>query len=152
MNKLNSVEEFIQRLMKLHGTKREDYQGCSIDEIEHLMKAQSVSTLPKFYVDFMMQMGRVKPREGIFRGEDIDYLAAIEIKDNFVEFLDEPNIEWEIPDNIFVFWEHHGYQFYFFYVDQDNDSPIYRFAEGDNEPHLVAEKFSDLLDMFYRRH
>ena len=99
----------------------------------------------------MSKLGKKCPGS-VFTGEDLYYETVLELKDIFAEFLEYEKVEWEVPDNIFIFWTHHDYKFYFFDVTEGDDPPIYVFIQGQKLPLKTAESFSVQLTVFYKQH
>jgi hypothetical protein len=56
-------------------------------------------------------------------GSDYEYSWLFELKDYANGILKENNRQ-PLPDNTFVFWGHHGYQFLYFYTDTKEDDPL----------------------------
>lgn len=146
-----SVDDFIQKLIQIDKSNVLEFHGCSHDEIRKLMKNQSVEKLPNIYIDFMLKLGKNCPGS-VFTGEDLYYDSVLELKDVFADFLEYEKAEWEISDNIFIFWTHHDYKFYFFDVAEGDNPPIYVFIQGAKRPLLTAKSFSVQLTAFYKQH
>lgn len=108
------------------------WQGCTPDEIERLKAAAGVPTLPKLYVEFLLEFGgEMKPRmiEGSFSAEYLASLYPLEPGD----YLDS------LPPGSVVIVEYDGYQAHYLpWVDED-DPPVWKIQEGGHgEPHSAS--------------
>jgi hypothetical protein len=121
--------------------------GCTEEEVEHLKERQGVDFLPEVYRQFLLTFGY--SRGGYFlQGEDVGYLALLELKQVAQELLERENAP-PLPDDMFVFYSHHGYQFMCFATaKRDADPPIYSYVEYDEQLADVGVTLSD----FYRQH
>lgn len=114
-----------------------DIQGCTKNEINHIIEGQGVSSLPNLYEEFMLLMGRqcifferqyyAYPYVPNFKLEARDFLAF---------WRKIKPLTFELPDNAFVFFSSDGASYWYFNTNPCNDDPpIYCFWEDDEVKH-----------------
>jgi hypothetical protein len=99
---------------------------CAIEEVEEL-ECWSGHRLPEAYREFLLWMG--KGGGGFLQGSDCFYRDLKDLPSAVLELLEEDQFVGKLPENVFVFFLHQGYQFNFFYFDDGDDPPIYWYLE-----------------------
>lgn len=128
-----------ERLVATDVARADEIEGCSEPEMAEIRAINPRVAVPDVYLEFMRQMGR---RTGyLFAGTDIRYPECVEYQDDIRDFATEdPTFR---PDDWFVFAVHQGYQFYYF---RDADPRVYVHSEGEDNPFLEYDSFTDLID------
>ncbi len=116
-------------------------KGCSELEIRLLEDRLGIG-LPQKYQSFLKLMGHSADR--FFLGSDFTYNELEQLQDWAKELLEESAVDLTFPDNAFVFLMHQGYQFYFFYLNEDNNPKVYGYLEG-NSHFDKFERFDEFL-------
>ncbi|WP_452219433.1 SMI1/KNR4 family protein [Lacinutrix salivirga] len=130
------------------------YKGCSQNQIKEIEEL-AVSKLPECYVEFLEVMGFEMDRKapgmrGYLLGTTVFYPSIKWLNETWAEQLTEDGSSLELPENAFVFYDHQGYLFAFFKLDEGDNPPVYGYEEGyegDSFP-----KIADSLSSFYERH
>ena len=126
------------------------FHGCTSEQIERLLIAQGVGCLPKVYIEFMEVMGH-QAGNGFLIGEDYYYKIVIRMKQLAQEAIDDladydPSQAFHLPDDVFVFFGHHGIQYYYFHTtDCNDDPPVFLWFEGRGNPKQVANTLSEFF-------
>jgi len=144
-DKRMTIEQFEACIRQIEGD-RYRLQGCTDAEIEKMKKAQNVASLPLIYVEFMKRYGKLEGR--FLAGTDLHYEDTLEYKDVVYEMPEEDMAIWILPENkdlFFVFWSHHSYKFYYFYIEDGEDPPIYMVIDVEKEEVKMFDSFSRLL-------
>lgn len=123
--------------------------GCSPNEINE-GQLLAKHRLPEFYLLFLTTFG--KGAGDFMRGSHAYYPDVLELKEWANECLKENNLPL-LPDDVFVFWMHQGYQFAYFYLDGTNNPEVIYFSE-DSESQLtkkvsLEEYFSMLIEFSF---
>lgn len=108
--------------------KGEVLKGCSRFQVKSLESYFNIK-LPKVYKDFLYTMGIDAGR--FMKGSDAFYRNLYNLKDGFLNELFYTDLE--LPENLFVFWTHQGYQYAFFLLDEGDNPPVYYCLEGETE-------------------
>ncbi len=78
--------------------------------------------------------------------ERIFFLSAINgLKEEAENLLEENGEDFVLPDGVFVFLMHQGYEFDFFSTKEGDDPPVYQYVEGNGSPVLTWKSFSAFL-------
>lgn len=121
---------------------------CTIEEINQLKKLTENSPLPISYIEFMKKAGN-----GIrmFAGSDFKCKEVANLKASALELLAENDFTETLLDNHFVFFMHQGYQFYFFDLDDGDNSPVYYYGEEENANRFTRKSntFTEFLVDYY---
>jgi len=127
---------------------RHQMKSCSESEIAKIVHMSVEKSLPESYIKFMKYAGN-----GIdfLRGSSYESKELMNLKEWAIDLLEENNSSEKIDDNLFVFFMHQGYQFYFFNIDEGDDPPVYFYSEGENNECFVKkhESFSRFLIEYY---
>jgi hypothetical protein len=99
---------------------------CTIEEVEELERWKG-HRFPEAYREFLLCMGR--SGGGLLAGSDCFYRHLKDLPVYAEELLKEDQFVGKLPENIFIFFMHQGYQFNFFYFDDGDDPPIYWYIE-----------------------
>ena len=110
----------------------------SLKELEGKYKI----TLPDSYKEWHQNGGQNKDS---LIGTDVDFPRLSEIQDWAKELLTEDQSSFTLPDKAFVFLMHQGYQFMYFICNGNNDPQIWYYHEGDMEPKVKWETFSEYV-------
>lgn len=133
-----TVEEFLQWL-SAHA--EDPPEGCSEQDLQHLLQAQGASRLPPAYEAFMRVCGR--SCDPFLRGTVIEYPLVTEAKAFMEEALREDRDRFELASEALVFTSHQGYQYWYF-PDVRRDE-VWDWLEG-REPRPFFTRFQEWLD------
>ena len=137
------IEDFYNMLLTKKLAIPEGIQGCTQEEVEKIEKHFKV-TLPGLYKDFLLRMGHGAGEYLV--GTDIFYKYIFDLKEGAEELLEEDNAEFKLPEHVFVFASHQGYQYmYFDLADNMDDPPVYYYLEGSGAPEKKWDSFSRFL-------
>ena len=117
-------------------------RGCTAKEIETLEKQSGVK-LPESYKGFLARFG--KQAGQFFTGEDCFYDRLRNLRADAEFLLKENNEPFTLPQDIFVFSMHQGYEFLFFSTNAGDNPPVAQYVEGQGPPQIVWSKFTDFL-------
>lgn len=126
-----TIEKIAQELSRM-GNRLRPITKLEIQEIEEKFQVK----LPEVYKSFLKTMG--KNAGSFMMGSSVFYPDILSLRDWANETLAENGISG-LPENVFVFWMHQGYQIAYFKLDEGDNPPVYFFAEG------------EYLDDFYKR-
>lgn len=132
----------IGNIVRKSGSKLVGLEQSKIDRIEENFNVR----LPMVYRVFLSIMG--KGAGQYMRGSSVFFNEIYLLRDGAEELLKENNFR-PLPENVFVFWMHQGYQFAFFYLDQGDDPAVYYYIEGSKESDFV--KITDTLTIFFEK-
>jgi hypothetical protein len=99
---------------------------CTREEVEEL-ELLNGHRFPEAYREFLLWMGR--GGGGFLQGSDCFYRDLKHLSSFAQELLEEDQFANQLPENVFVFYMHQGYQFNFFYFDDGADPPVYWYLE-----------------------
>ncbi|MDJ0717099.1 MAG: SMI1/KNR4 family protein [Prochloraceae cyanobacterium] len=138
-----TLSNFQNQLLETSLANSEKIQGCSTEEIE-IIESKFKLKLPTAYKDFLKICGY---RAGKFyAGTDMFYPDILELRTYAENLLKENEVDFQLPEEAFVFSMHQGYQFDYFLADNQNDDPpVYYYLEGENLPEKISESFSSFL-------
>lgn len=110
-----------------------------------LLEREAGGSLPRAYVAFLEGTGA---GVGDFmRGSDVDVSGVRRIQGSFRRFVAEMNGP-PVPQNAFVFYGHHDYQFHWFLLGRSEDPEVFWFQDDLPEFRATGLTFSqDLLEM-----
>lgn len=129
------MNEIIKEL-KMKGFNIEGLNSFQIKKIEDFYKVN----LPEDYKYFLKSMGL--NGGGFMRGEDCFYDRIFELRNYATELLEEDRSNFKLKPTHFIFYNHQGYIFAFFdTADNNTDSSIYYYFEGDLIPSKRHESF-----------
>ncbi|MFO0711623.1 MAG: SMI1/KNR4 family protein [Sandaracinus sp.] len=117
-------------------------RGGTVDEIREI-ELRAGGTLPAAYVAFLREVGG---DPGDFkRGSEFDvrFLRAA-VAEDYAEVLAEDGAE-ALPPHAFVFYDHQGYQFYWFVNSADPDPAVFHYSTSTRHHAKIAESFSEWL-------
>jgi hypothetical protein len=118
------------------------FNGCTEEEIDEVMRIQRVKSLPEPYKNILRQIGK-------YSGGIIPFPTYEEIKrlkSNAIWFLEAEEAPLKLPSDAFVFYADQGSYFEFFHTaNTDQNSLVYRYTEGGNSFEIVA---ANLLEWF----
>lgn len=120
------------------------FKGCNDDEVDKLGKLQGVSYIPLLYRDLLLKMGRIGMGKILDGEATYDYLTYL--KESFLREIARSNLN--CPKDIFVFFGHHDYIFYFFRTKLMEPNPI---VYGYFEAYNGFVKLSNTLSYFFER-
>jgi hypothetical protein len=140
-----NVDNIIKRIEDF-GYKIEGIDNQRISEIE---KYYNVS-LPVEYKIFLEKIG--KTADKFLRGEDCFYDRIFELRGYANELLVDDNSEFKLKKEHFVFYSHQGYIFAYFDTSLEGNPPIYYYFEGDLEPKIKYDSFSNFLEKQFDSH
>ena len=121
-----------------------DLLGCTEKQVNKIEQSFNIK-LPTTYIEFLLTMG--KNAGNFMKGSSAFYNEIFDLREGSIELLYEDSFK-DLPDNTFVFWMHQGNQFAFFYLNQDENPPIYFYYEGRTKDdfELVENSFTDFLE------
>lgn len=137
----DSINEVVKKLIETGMVSPNEIIGCSELELQNIEKI-APGPLPNSYKSFLKHMG--KGAGSLFEGSDIYYPELLECKDAASRLL--KHSVFPLPDTAFVFYQHQDYLFMYFLTDSGDDPSVYRFTEGDRQPALVDNQFSNWLE------
>jgi SMI1 / KNR4 family (SUKH-1) len=120
--------------------------GCSEQEIEYLENVKKIK-LPNEYKYFLLTMG--KSAGNFMRGSSCFWDEIFDLEEGAIELLKENNFK-ELPQDVFVFFMHQGYQFAFFKLTEGDNPPVYYYGEGHPQSDFV--RFANSITDFFRMH
>lgn len=134
----------IQELVNYLDSRGCKLRGCSTREISKIEGSFNLK-LPLFYKEFLFSMGKNAGR--FMEGSSAFYDEIFDLREGSIRLLSDDNFK-PLPDNVFVFWMHQGYQFAFFYLDQGDNPPVYYYYEGENYEDFERKEncFTDFLE------
>ena len=136
------VEDVLNELLAVGAVPSGRFIGCTVAEIDHLMKDQGVSALPSSYRRFLERAGR--DAGPIFVGSEISYPGLLGIKRASENLLTENFADWALKQSDFVIQMHQGYQI--FWIDTAVAEPeVWMYTEGDTGPTAFLVEFIDYL-------
>ncbi|QIX60619.1 SMI1/KNR4 family protein [Hymenobacter sp. BT18] len=104
--------------------------------------------LPESYKEFLLLMGRKTGR--LFQGTYVIYDNIPYFKEYANKILVRNNSKNILTEKDFVFLYHHGYQFMFFKLGENNDPKIYYYNEcGEDEFEIIYSSFSEFINDVY---
>ncbi len=118
---------------------------CTDEEVA-VLEQQIGQPLPAAYREFLLWIGH---GAGIFlQGSDAFYQHLNHLRQSAQDLLLENNITATLPEDVFVFYMHQGYQFMFFRLSEGDDPPVYYFGEGEGQDTftLLYPHYSKFLD------
>lgn len=130
------MQDFVQQLKsaRLVNTSNYPIRGCSIEQIQEI-ETKFKLTLPPIYKNYLSVMGQ---KSGDFlRGSDFWYPELLTLREGAEILLREDNSPLKLPDSVFVFGMHQGYQFFYFDTTVGDDPPVFHYMEGEG----VTRKF-----------
>lgn len=138
------VGEATRRLSECRITMPDEFDGCNDADILSIQTKFELE-LPKCYCDFLRAMGR---GAGSFLvGTDFTYPDIMDLRESAECLLAECGVNFRLPANAFVFADHGGYNFVFFYCDGEDDPPTFLFVDSYDAPMQNAESFSEWLTL-----
>lgn len=129
------MSTFLEKL-ELFTAKRHT-SGCSIDEIESLVRQGNVE-LPVSYRQFMLVAGRGV--DDFLQGSDFTFDELDDMREAADELLVESGLN-RLTSDSFVFAMHQGYQFYFF-----QNGKVYYYLEGEDHIERRFASFEEFFD------
>lgn len=115
----------IKDLIRFLHEKNCKLKGCSTLEVKRIEKYFGVK-LPDVYKEYLYNMG--KGAGAYMEGSSAFYGEIFDLREDLESMLQEKGMS--LPNNTFVFWAHQGYQFAFFYIDNEDNPPVYFYYEG----------------------
>ena len=116
--------------------------GVSVEDINRIEKQASV-LLPRAYKDFLISFGK---KAGFFASDVVFFYSEIlDLREELNEMIEEEGLDFEVPENAFVFSGYQGFQYHYFICDGRGDPEIYRIMDGGESTQKVAESFSGYL-------
>ena len=77
----------------------------------------------------------------------MDVPRLMELRGWAEELLVESDSKFSLPPECFVFAMHQGYQFMYFLCDGNEDPEVLYYLEGEKEPYLKWQSFSQFTDV-----
>lgn len=112
---MSYLTEIVEPLMARGYVDENTVRGCSDEEVESLMSAQGVATLPARYVEFLKFGG--KNPYWLSQDAEWDYGWLLEAKEIAREIVVDYDTDFAPFEDAFVFQTHQGYMFYYFTAD-----------------------------------
>ncbi|MEU9887489.1 SMI1/KNR4 family protein [Sphaerisporangium sp. NPDC051011] len=133
------MSRFVHNLIEMGVTCSHQISGCTVKEVEEVVRYAGDFRLPDHYLAFLSLMGHGAGQ--LFRGTSIYYPEPLELNDYAREFAedDDPDL---VTEGRFFFAHHQGYQLYYF--DSQHDG-VFMHSEGEGQARLIAVDFMRLL-------
>lgn len=147
MNKV--IDDIVNSIIENGLSERNAILGCSDEEIQEIEDFYNIK-LPDVYYDFLKKMG--KSAGAFMAGTDMFYHHLLDLREGAIELLQDSGTDYTLPDEMFVFSMHQGYEFCCFDVTDSCDPKIYQYIEDDNEPSIVWKSFSRYLKEMLQNH
>ena len=80
---------------------------------------------------------------GMLRGSDVRFGCLHELTGETLDLARGMNLQ--LPDDIFVFFAHQGYDYMYFLLSEGDDPKVYRLHEAWDAPRQVLPAFSEYL-------
>jgi hypothetical protein len=109
--------------------------------LESIEKSQNIE-LPRTYKEWFHGGG---PKAKEFAGTDMDFPNLAKLRKWTEELFIESRVEFNLPENAFVFAMHQGYQLMYFLCDGTSDPEVWYSHEGDDEPKVKWASLSGFL-------
>ncbi len=139
------IDTLIQDRIRKGRSKPEDFKGCSEEEIAGLESRMGIE-LPAMFKAYLRHMG--KSAGGFLRGSDVRFGCLHELTGEAYDEARKRN--FQLPEDIFAFYAHQGYDYMYFRLTDDSDDPaVYRFHMAWEAPRLVLPAFSDYLKWMF---
>ena len=121
-------DEIVEKVIEMRLATPTELIGCTAEEIEEIKAHQNVKRLPEVYLEFLRKMGK---EAGRFLDVDFFYPGLLKMKLEAQEILQDTAPSQQLPDDAFVLYAHHGYEFIYFLTETAlDDPPIYHYLEG----------------------
>lgn len=147
MNKV--IDDIMNSIVENGLSDQNDFLGCSDKEIQEIEEFYNIK-LPKVYIDFLKKMG--KSAGAFMAGTDMFYQHLYDLREGAIELLHDSDTDYTLPNEMFVFSMHQGYEFCCFDVTDSSDPKIYQYIEDDDEPNVVWKHFSSYLKEMLNNH
>ena len=140
----HNILEIKRKLEQIPFTRRRPIEGCSDLDVR-MLEEYAGGRLPAAYVAFLKIYGRDTRR--LFTGQSaaLNDRYQLQMKELANRQLEGMNVPFRIGDSSFVFLELQGCIFWFFPLGESEDPPVYSIGDGDVEPLLMANSFTDFL-------
>ena len=136
------IEGFIKRLCGTHVASEADLRPCSEEDFAILRDVHI--DLPLSYRHLMLTMGR---GAGTFKqGTDFFFPDNMNLNADAAILLEENAEPFRLPEDVFVFSMHQGYEFNYFSLKQGDDPPVYQYIEGSGVPKMMWRSFTRFLE------
>ena len=116
---------------------------CTEEEIDFLEQKLGM-LLPIAYQEFLLWGGH--KAGGLMEGSDCFYRHLLDIQETARLILEDDEFPRSLPEDAFVFFMHHDYQFLFFKTTRD-DPEVYGYTEGQAQRNFTRfyYKYTDFL-------
>jgi SMI1/KNR4 family protein SUKH-1 len=142
-------EDLKQRLIENKLCDPSWFKGCTKDEIEKIMKAQGVKRLPSVFYEYLQIMGD-GGLDTVYAGSDWRCDDMTVLKKFMLKNIELHQMDFDLPEDAVVFFNHGGYDYRYFLTDTTGDDPsVYRYIEGDM-PVKIADSLTQYFDMIVR--
>jgi hypothetical protein len=134
-----------QRMIKEQRTKDAVCKGCTKEEIKAMMDSQNVKRLPKIFRQYLEVLGDggLNAWSGIGRCHNIKIF-----KEDIIYNMKRWGDGETLPDDAFVFFNHHDVEFRYFLTDNDDDNPpVYEYIESSGDPIQIAKSITEYFDL-----
>ncbi|MEZ6137637.1 MAG: SMI1/KNR4 family protein [Pirellulaceae bacterium] len=135
-------EQLRSRLIDSKLASAETLQGCTASELDEIELTLN-RVLPNVYKDVMSILGH---RAGQFMS-DIDFVfpQLLLLRERAEAAMKQYNSA--LPENTFVFATRYGEQFFFFYLDNNQDPAVFRWYDDAPEKFTrVSNSFSEFIE------
>ncbi len=106
------------------------YQGCSREEMEHLIQVQQVTYLPEHYRELMLRVGK-KGASWIYHDYSGNYDDVLELRELALQEIHDFGHEQGCPDDVFFFAAEYWGHYLMFRTRKGNpDPPVYLFSRS----------------------
>jgi hypothetical protein len=146
------VEEFAGRLESAGLIPAGLRPGCTPGEIDEIMQAQQVATLPALYRDFLTTVGRNPTSIGLMVGSDWSARDLLTLKQDAEGLLAGDRVDAAFLAGSMVIQMHQGYAFLYLPAESMNvdNPPVWTYSEEELTPHGAYRSFTDFLDFLQR--
>ena len=117
--------------------------GISDEQISEIEQMNNI-TLPDSYKNFLRECGK---SAGLFEHDEKSFYPDIKsLRKDLNEMIVEEEIDFILPENIFVFSAYQGFYFNYFLCDGNNDPVVYEITDGSNGPRVSAPSFTKYME------
>ena len=136
------LEKFQKRFIESL-TFHQQVSPCTEKEID-LLEQQLEMPLPIAYKEFLLWGGH--KAGGLMKGSDCFYRHLLNIQETARLILEDDEFPQPLPEDAFVFFMHHDYQFLFFQTARD-DPEVYGYIEKKTKRNFTRyyDKYTDFL-------
>jgi hypothetical protein len=140
---MSAWQESIGRSLATITSRERAARGCGESEIREIER-RSGAKLPDAYAAFLRAVG--SSAGDFLRGSqfDLEFLRGT-VEEDFAELLEEDGVD-PLPSHGFIFFDHQGYQFFWFTLGAGPDPEVFHYSTTTKSHRAVAPSFSRWLE------